>query len=155
MMRPHSTARGILLATLALALAGCGMGSQTTAPKVEDPVTPPTLAGDFTPELSDSTQDELQGFDGTVHISIHVGVTSDGTARSVQISQATPEGKAVTVGFANDVAETLRKTRFVPATRRGVPVDAEFDFEMEAIGGKSLAGSPEGTPGAAPAGREP
>jgi hypothetical protein len=127
---------------LAIGWAWLGCGSSTdpgrsgTPPVDTTPVEAPQLAAEFQPVLSDAVQAALAASDRGVRAILHVAVRRDGTASAVSVKSADPADLPVARGFAEDVAKSLRSARFHPATRAGKPVDAEFDFTIEADGGQ-------------------
>jgi len=141
-MTPRIPTASFLL-VLALGFPACGTGTDTGpgAPDGRPPqdaagaVTPPQLAQSFEPELSAATEDLLASYEGTVRAVIHIAVRRDGTAADARVKSAEPADLPAARGFAEDVARALRTSRYTPATRGGRPVDAEFDFAIEATGG--------------------
>ena len=120
-------------------LIGCGSSADPAkggSPAVDPtPVEAPQIAGEFVPQLSDAVQAALANSDRGVRAVLHVAVRRDGTPGAVAVKSADPADLPVARGFAEDVAQSLRAARFRPATRAGKPVDAEFDFAIEAEGG--------------------
>jgi hypothetical protein len=134
---------GALVLVLILGVPACGTGPDP-APGAPDgrsaredggAVTPPQLAQDFAPELSAATEDLLASYEGTVRAVIRIAVRQDGTAAEARVLSAEPADLPAARGFAEDVARALRTSRYRPASRGGRPVDAEFDFAIEATGG--------------------
>ncbi len=75
---------------------------------------------DLAPELA------LEGTEGTV--GLRVFVPADGTVRTVEVIVSS--GSAI---LDRTAAQAVRRWRFAPATRDGVPIDAYVTFKIRYV----------------------
>jgi len=137
----RSLAVGLMLAGL-FVLCGCGGGDDTAAsgPPKNAPrarILPPQVLFQAQPDLSDADAEALWATAGRVRAELLVNVGRDGVASNARVVAAEPKGQPVAQAFAEAVMRSIPRWKFQPATRDGVPVDAEMTLTMEAEGGAS------------------
>lgn len=124
----------LVLLLAALAAPGCGSPSGSAQPGNASAVTQPQVLERVDPELSESTSQFLATSDTKLTIVLHIAVRKDGSFGGVKVVRAEPADLPVARAFAEEIAATIPRWRFRPASVSGKPVDAEFDFVMEAQG---------------------
>ncbi len=138
MMRQRSLATAVLFA---LASFSCGSRPEEEPPRFApsaprpQALTEPRVLEQVDPEFSEATSRFLADPSAKLTVVFHIAVRQDGTMRSVQVVRAEPADLPVARTFAEEVALSMPKWRFRPAMLDGKPVDAEFDFTLEAQGG--------------------
>lgn len=136
-MRACSRCVVVLVLTASLATVRCGRSSDGPKPPAsaqQPPVTQPQVLQQVDPDFSETTGQFLATSSTKIMIVLHIAVKKDGSAGAVKVVRAEPADLPVARAFAEEVAATIPKWRFRPATVGGKPVDAEFDFVMEAQG---------------------
>jgi len=138
MMRHLSLAAAVLFA---VASFSCGSrteeGSPPPAPSAPraGAITEPRVLEQVDPDFSEATSRFLANPNAKLTVVFHIAVRQDGTMRTVEVVRAEPADLPVAKTFAEEVAASMPKWRFRPAMLDGKPVDAEFDFTLEAQGG--------------------
>lgn len=95
----------------------------------------PQVVQQVDPEFSEETSRFLATSDVKLTVVFHIAVREDGTMRSVEVVRVEPADLPVARKFAEEVAAVMPRWRFGPAMLDGKPVDAEFDFTLEAQAG--------------------
>ncbi len=131
--------RPVLLPALLLTLASlsCGPASQgegVPPPGHRPALMQPEVLQQVDPDFTEATAKFLDTSNVKLRVVFHIAVRRDGTASAVKVVSAEPAELPAARTFAEEVAASIPKWRFRPATVNGAPVDAEFNFLLETQG---------------------
>lgn len=118
-----------------VAALSCHCGGQESGPSqmsAEARILPPEVLERIEPQLSTEVSEALWDEHRDVKAFLRIAVRRDGSIADVKVLSTEPVDLPVARAFAEEVSSSVRLWRCKPATRNGVPIDAELDVTVEA-----------------------
>jgi hypothetical protein len=107
-------------------------GSAPGGAAQDQKATPPVAIDQPKPELSDELTQGLAELETPVSAKLRVHIQGDGTVDEVEVLDVQPPGLEIARQFADEAAEQIKRWRYRPATRNGLPAESRVEFVVNA-----------------------